>query len=72
MDHTRYEKALYVSTVREEDQGGFEFPVEMIAAAGAAGLSLHVSVLVMLDDYDDLNEDLVLIGDDEGGAKVEQ
>jgi len=44
----------------------------MIAAAGAAGLSLHVSVLVMLDDYDDLNEDLVLIGDDEGGAKVEQ
>lgn len=42
--------ALYISTIREEDQGGFSLPLELVAAAAAAGLSIEVSMLVMLDD----------------------
>jgi hypothetical protein len=43
---------LYISTIREEDQGGFGIPTELVAAAAAARLSIGVSILVMLE-WDD-------------------
>jgi hypothetical protein len=36
--------------VREDDQGGLGLPAALIMAAGAAGLGLQFSILVMLDD----------------------
>jgi hypothetical protein len=38
---------LYLSSIRDEEQGGFDIPAELIAAAGAAGAELIVSILVM-------------------------
>jgi hypothetical protein len=52
VDRSRCQVELSISTIREEDQGGFELPAELIAAAAAGGLSLGISILVMLDDYD--------------------
>lgn len=49
LDRSRCVAELSISTIRHEDQGGFELPAALIAAAGAAGLSLGVSILVMLD-----------------------
>ncbi|MGD2180143.1 DUF4279 domain-containing protein [Lusitaniella coriacea] len=45
---------LYISTIREEDQGGFSLPGKILKAATAADLSsVEVSILVMLDDYEE-------------------
>ncbi|MGK7902575.1 MAG: DUF4279 domain-containing protein [Hormoscilla sp.] len=52
LDRTNCNTDLYVSTVREEDQGGLSFSPELVAAAAAAKLSIQISILVMLDDYD--------------------
>lgn len=52
LDRTKCNTDLYVSTVREEDQGGLSFPPELVAAAAAAKLSIQISILVMLDDYE--------------------
>ncbi len=52
LDRSRCIAELSISTIRQEDQGGFELPAELVAAAGAARLSLGVSILVMLDKYD--------------------
>ncbi|QZZ18565.1 DUF4279 domain-containing protein [Leptothermofonsia sichuanensis E412] len=41
---------LYISTIREEDQGGFSLPPDLVAAAAAAGLSIELSILVMLEE----------------------
>ncbi|MBD1841954.1 DUF4279 domain-containing protein [Cyanobacteria bacterium FACHB-63] len=51
LDRSNCRAELYISTIREEDQGGFSLPAELIAAAADAGLSIEVSILVMLDDY---------------------
>jgi len=50
LDRSRCTAELYVSTIREEDQGGFELPAELVAAAAAAALSIGVSILVLLPE----------------------
>lgn len=56
LDRTQCKTDLYISTIREEDQGGVSLPSELISAAAAANLSIEVSILVMLDDNDDDEE----------------
>ncbi|BAU14260.1 hypothetical protein LEP3755_48060 [Leptolyngbya sp. NIES-3755] len=51
LDRSTCQAELYISTIREEDQGGFSLPVELISAAADAQLSIELSILVMLDDY---------------------
>ncbi len=51
-DRSRCDAELYISTVRKEDQGGFELPMELVSAAANGKVSIGVSILVMLDDYD--------------------
>ncbi len=53
VDRARCRVELYISTIREEEQGGFSLPAALLTAAAACGLSLEVSILVMLDDQDD-------------------
>jgi hypothetical protein len=54
LDRTCCRPELYISTIREEDQGGFSLPGEIVTAAAAANLSsIEVSILVMLDDYEE-------------------
>lgn len=51
LDRTKCNTNLYISTIREEDQGGLSLPAELVAAA--ARLSIQMSILVMLDDYEE-------------------
>ncbi len=50
LDKSQIKTEFYVSTLRTIDQGGFDLPSELVAAISAAGLSLAVSILVVLDD----------------------
>lgn len=50
LDRTQCHADLYISTIREEDQGGFALPPVLIAAAAKAKLAVQMSILVMLDD----------------------
>lgn len=50
LDHTCCEAELYISTIREEAQGGFSLPAMLVSAAASAHLALALSILVMLDD----------------------
>jgi Domain of unknown function (DUF4279) len=50
LDRTQCQADLYISTVREDDQGGLGLPAALVMAAGAAGLGLQFSILVTLDD----------------------
>jgi hypothetical protein len=50
LDRDRAQADLYISTIREEDQGGFTLPSELVVAAAAAHLSIQFSILVMLED----------------------
>jgi len=50
LDHTCCEAELYISTIREEAQGGFSLPAMLVTAATSAHLALTLSILVMLDD----------------------
>ena len=53
LDRTKCNTDLYISTIREEDQGGLSLPAELVAAAAAARLSIQMSILVMLDNYEE-------------------
>lgn len=53
LERTNCNADLYISTIREEDQGGLSLPPELVAAAAAGGLSIQISILVMLDDYEE-------------------
>ena len=54
LDRSACKVELYISTIRQEDRGGFSLPGGIIAAAAAANLSsIEVSILVMLDDYEE-------------------
>lgn len=50
LDRSRCTVELYMSTIRNEAQGGFELPAELVAAAAAAGVSIGLSILVMLPE----------------------
>ena len=50
-ERTHCNTDLYISTIREEEQGGLSLPIEIVSAAAAARLSIQISILVMLDDY---------------------
>lgn len=53
LDRSECNACLYISTIREEDRGGFSLPSEFIVAAAAGNLSIETSILVMLDDYEE-------------------
>lgn len=53
LDRTKCKTDLYISTIREEDSGGLSLPTELVVAAAAAKLSIQMSILVMLDDYEE-------------------
>lgn len=53
LDRTSCHADLYISTIREEDQGGLFLPTELIIAAATGRLSIQISILVMLDDYEE-------------------
>ena len=59
LDRTNCNADLYISTIREEDQGGLSLPPELVAAAAAGGLSIQISILVMLDDYEELETESI-------------
>lgn len=50
LDREKYRVDFYVSTIREEDQGGLIFPTELVAAAANAGASMHISILVLFEE----------------------
>ena len=60
LDRTNCNTDLYISTIREEDQGGLSLPPELVAATAASGLSIQISILVMLDDYEEPQQESVL------------
>ncbi|HEU5441425.1 MAG TPA: hypothetical protein VFU88_19220, partial [Ktedonobacterales bacterium] len=45
LDRTGLKAELYVSTIQDHEQGGFELPAEVIIVAGQARLDLVVSIL---------------------------
>jgi hypothetical protein len=58
IDRSRAFAELWISTVREEDQGGFGLPAKLVSAAGKAGLEISLSIGVCLpnDDEDETTE----------------
>ena len=52
LDRSECQADLYISTVREDDQGGLSLPPALVAAAAAGNLSIQVSILVMFDEDD--------------------
>jgi len=58
LDRTQCHADLYISTIREEDQGGLSLPPELIAATAAANLSIQLSILVSLTDEDSAPSDV--------------
>jgi hypothetical protein len=63
LDRSVITAQLWISTMREEAQGGFDIPAEIIVAAGAAKLEVVVSVLIILEDDED---------DEDGGTEAEE
>jgi len=61
LDRTNCNADLYISTIREEDQGGFSLPAELVAAAASGKLSIETSILVMLDDYEEPEQESELL-----------
>ena len=57
IDRTNCNTDLYITTIREEDQGGLSLPPELVKAAADSGLSIQISILVMLDDYAEEEEE---------------
>jgi hypothetical protein len=53
LDRERCQAELYLSSIREEEQGGFAVPAELVAAAALANLPLSVSILVLLSTDDE-------------------
>jgi hypothetical protein len=43
----KFTTELYISIIREEEQGGFTLPVQLISAAAIAKLSIRTSILVL-------------------------
>ncbi|MDF5721614.1 MAG: hypothetical protein PUP91_14260 [Rhizonema sp. PD37] len=50
LERTNCNTDLYISTIREEDQGGLSLSPKLVAAAASGELSIQISILVMLDD----------------------
>jgi hypothetical protein len=50
LDRSIVKAELWISTIREEAMGGFGVPAEVVGAAGAAQLEVSVSVLILLED----------------------
>ena len=57
LDRTNCNTDLYITTIREEDQGGLSLPPELVKAAADSGLSIQISILVMLNDYAESEEE---------------
>lgn len=70
LDRTRVHAELFLATNREEEMGGFDIPVEWVAAAAAARLQIVVSVLADLDDdeEDDATETKIALESDDATA----
>jgi hypothetical protein len=52
LDRSKTRVSFWISTIREEEEGGFELPADLVAAAAAAGLRIAVSIMVAFDDDD--------------------
>lgn len=50
---------LYISSIRDEDQGGFYLAPGLVSVAAKAHLSVNISILVMLDDDEEETESKV-------------
>ena len=46
-------KSFYVIAIRNEDQGGFEVPMDLISVAALNGLAIEISIAVFFDDVND-------------------
>ncbi len=57
LQDTDVTKGLRLGMVRRTDQGGITFPREFVRTVAEAGLSIHLSITVILDDDDDDNDD---------------
>lgn len=55
LDRARCKAELYVSTIRDEESGGFSLPARLAAAVGASKLEISISILVRWrgDDMDE-------------------
>jgi hypothetical protein len=52
LDRSEIKASLWLSTIREEDQGGLGLPPELVAAAAAGALGFEISILVAFDPDD--------------------
>lgn len=52
LDRRHCQAELYISTIREEEQGGLEIPQALVEIAGLAKLAIVVSVLVLFPAQD--------------------
>jgi hypothetical protein len=57
IDSSRTTAELWVSTIREEDMGGFGLPADLVAAVAAAGMPISLSILVLEWPDDDADND---------------
>jgi hypothetical protein len=57
MERSGWRAQLYISTIRREEQGGFDIPAEIVIAAGVAKLELIVSVLIGIYVEDESTEE---------------
>jgi hypothetical protein len=53
LDRTGWSAELYLSTIRDEEQGGFYLPRELVDLAAKADLAISVSILVAWPDDDE-------------------
>lgn len=70
LDGSRTSAELWVSTIREEDMGGFGLPADLVEAVAAAGLPISLSIMVLEWPDDDADNDDGLEGteDTEGST----
>lgn len=52
LDRSHARPELYLSSIRDEEQGGVSIPAELVGAASAGNLELSLSILVMWPESD--------------------
>lgn len=69
LDRKRCTAELYVSTIRDQEQGGIKLISDLIAAAAEARLDLIVSILVLWDDDEGDDDNTQEVTPPSGGAE---
>lgn len=57
LERPTWKAQLYISSIRREEQGGFDLPMELLVAAGEARLECVVSILVGLLEEEEEEEE---------------